>query len=170
MKEVYENCKKNSINNKIEPLKVGKKVISNKILTGIISVTMVVGLVGCQPQNSISDLTLENHNLMYISNAKLDMDEYDILYVGENIDNSVDDYKKLSNLNEKNLIGYYCALNENKEECEKLVQVLGYNGWDDFLTSNGYVDNYGNPDINKWEKSAKEKNFYEDNDIKVKIK
>ena len=62
---------------------------------------------------------------------------------------TVDDYKNMKYLSENDLIGYYNVLGE--EESEKVVQALGYDGWDDYLTKNNYLRD-GKPSFIEWER------------------
>lgn len=55
------------------------------------------------------------------------------------------DYSKIEDLSEKDLFGMLAYL--GKEESEKVVQALGYTGWDNYLSMNGYFDESGNPSI-----------------------
>lgn len=55
------------------------------------------------------------------------------------------DYSKIEDLSEKDLFGMLAYL--GAEESEKVVQALGYTGWNNYLSMNGYFDESGNPSI-----------------------
>lgn len=80
--------------------------------------------------------TLKNNNKEYYNS--------EICY----IKNDVSVYKKIKDLKEEDLIGYYKLLRE--EESGKVVQALGYNNWDSYLIKENCLDEKGKSDINKW--------------------
>lgn len=73
---------------------------------------------------------------------------------GDKIPHTVEEYKKLYHLSEDNLIGYFRMLHEDREETEKLIRVLGYESWDDFLVQKGHLNKNGEPDIKVWQESV----------------
>lgn len=73
--------------------------------------------------------------------------------------NWFNNYDKLENVTEDDIYGFYCYF--GREETEKVVQALGYTGWDNFLSMNGYYDESGNPSIEVWLNYAEAKNVAE---------
>lgn len=55
------------------------------------------------------------------------------------------DYSKIENLSEDDLYGMFKYLGTS--ESEKVVQALGYTGWDNYLSMNGYFNVDGEPSI-----------------------
>lgn len=149
---MLEICKSNSIGkDKVTKLKYTKRKIAAAVLTAAIASFSVVGLTGCSTADIFAPQEISQQLSVYETMAYNEMTYYNIPYyssTGEEINNDVSDYKKIENLSEENLIGYYYALGE--KECEKVVQALGYNDWNDFLIKNHCYDENGNPSIEAW--------------------
>jgi len=80
--------------------------------------------------------------------------EHDIVYYSEEqgiLSVDIEEYRRIDPLLEEHLLGYYGIL--GKEESEKIVQLLGYDGWDDFLTQKQCFDTDGNPSMAAWQRS-----------------
>ena len=73
--------------------------------------------------------------------------------------NWFNNYDKLENVTEDDIYGFYCYF--GKEETEGVIKRLGYTGWDNFLSMNGYYDESGNPSIEVWLNYAEAKNVAE---------
>ena len=163
--EIIEKIKTNSIGNeKKEKLKAGFKKISKKAAATLVVMLMVVSFAACKKVDRIDRVSLDNYIASLARRAEVDLIIYDIDYFDydtkEPISNSVEDFKKIKTLSEDNLIGYYEFL--GYEECEKVVQALGYEGWDDFLTKKNCFDKEGNPSIEEWERQTEEYLYYHD--------
>jgi len=179
--ELLEKSKANSIGaNKKNELVSTIKVISKKSLSVMIIVALGVSLCACNkmsytlPENDISDIPAQEYQIsssdydfIYkdissiksekISNARAQLIIAKINYCDKNgriLANDISTYKNIKRLNEDDLIGYYIIL--KKDESEKLLILLGYKGWDDYLIQHGYVDENGVPQIDMWEYSVYE--------------
>lgn len=84
----------------------------------------------------VSAINSKVSRYLYLNNIEYPYDIY-----------TVEDYKKIEELSEEDLIGYYHKLGE--EESEKVVQALGYDGWDDYLIKHNYLRD-GKPSIPEW--------------------
>ncbi len=162
--ELMEQIKAKSIGkDKKDILKTSIREMSKKAAAGIAALLMVVTLASCK-KDGIDYMALRNYMPTYTQLASstliyyhLDCFDYD---TKEYIKHSVEDYKRIESLNEINLIGYYRLL--GYEECEKVVQALGYEGWDDFLTKKNCFDKEGKPSIEEWERQTEEYIYYHD--------
>ena len=68
-----------------------------------------------------------------------------------NGNSTVEDYKKIKELSEDDLIVLCFSL--GTKECEKIVQAFGYENWDEFLIQNNYTNIKGKPDFTQWQVS-----------------
>ena len=138
---IYEHSKKNSIG-KEKKQKLVKKIkrISTEVLVSLIAITSGVSLTACQDPNYTTKMVS-----LYIYDAQEIFDKY-------GMDTSrkygVEDYIKIPDINDDNLIGFYEML--GREECEKIAQALGYNGIDNYLIKNGYLNSNGEASIKAW--------------------
>ena len=141
IENIYENSKRNSIG-KDKKQKLIKKVkkISTAMLVSLIAITSGVSLTACQDPNYTTKMVS-----LYIFDAQEIFEKYGLDY-GKKY--SVEDYMKIPDINDNNLIGFYEM--RGREECEKIAQALGYDGIDDYLVKNGYVNSNGEPSIKKW--------------------
>lgn len=166
--KIYNDAIAKSINQKKEKLILNKKHISKQSLIIMLTLTSTISLVSCNP--NINQLAVNNYNSIYISEAQQELEKYNIKYYDEStgmlINHSIEEYAQIKTLNENTLIGYYELL--GYDECEKIVQALGYNNWNDYLLQKNFIDKNGNPDIKKWENETKIENFYNQSDTKRK--
>lgn len=156
--DLYGKCKKLSIIDSVNILKFNKKTISKKSLIAILTIVTSISFCACNK----NDIGMNNYSLNNVTEAQQVLEDNNIDYynyeTGEYVSNSVDDYKKIKDLSDENLIGYYELLGKN--ESEKVVKALGYASWDDYLIKNNYVDDYGNPDLYGWRETILESNYY----------
>lgn len=179
--EILKQTKENSIGiDKKNEFIRSVKVISKKILTMLIVVSITVTLAACGNVKTI-DIYPESNNgeVVQVEDVGYSND-LDLMKVAELrgeiltkvrvkflnagikyrdsdgtvIVNDVETYKKLYNIIEEELIGYYCLLGQ--EESSKILQILGYEGWDDYLVQNGFINENNEPDIKMWENSVYE--------------
>lgn len=176
--KILENSKKNSVGlNKKEKLVKSTKKISVALLFSLVSFTSVISLCSCGNTNYSERqeevvVAYEKDEIKYRMGSEYSIDKlmnvheylkkYNIPYEldgsGYDGENNVEDYKRIVELCEEDLIGYYDILGE--KESEKVVQALGYEGWDDYLEKNGYIDNFGEPNIDYWQYKVYE-SFYD---------
>lgn len=152
--EYYEAIKARSLQQ--HKVSAGRKITAAKtsIIT-IISLVATLSLCACQNDQ----LALNNNTIVATDSAYETLCEYGIEIYDSNtntyVSNSVDDYRKIKDLNESDLLGYYELL--GMDESEKVVQALGYASWDDFLLKNNYVKASGEPDFGTWKRTEQEK-------------
>ena len=141
IKNIYENSIKNSIGED-KKQKLVKKIrkISTAVLGSLIVITSGVSLTACQDPNYTNQMVS-----LYIFDAQEIFEKYGLDY-GQKY--SVEDYMKIPDINDENLIGFYEM--RGREECEKIAQALGYEGINDYLVKNGYVKSNGEPSIKAW--------------------
>ena len=168
LKKIIEKAKSMSICNERKEYKKNFKEISKRGASLLLALTMSLAITACgKEKNVINNNEVESSyeeitdydsktissyvsNKIYRADAQLKLanirycDEY-----GRILANDVDTYKNIQDLNEDDLIGYYKVLGE--EESNKILNLLGYNGWDDYLVNHGFVDKNGQPDIKMWE-------------------
>lgn len=181
LEEILKKTKENSIGiDKKSEFVRSAKVISKKILTMLIVVSITVTLAACGNVKTndsypdynngeviqVEDIEYANDlDLMKVAelrgeiltkvrvkllNAGIKYRDSD----GKVIVNDLETYKKIYNIIEEELIGYYGLLGQ--EESGKILQILGYEGWDDYLIQNGFVNENNEPDIKMWENSVYE--------------
>jgi len=157
-KKDLETIKKNSIGNdkKIEYKKVSKK-ISKRMLSILLVIIVSLSVTACTkldrevyyPYSEAMDIDYSLVN-EYITDNSYEL----LMYLKENnIDlngsSTVEDYKKIKDLSEEDLIILCFSL--GTKECEKIVQSFGYKNWDDYLKQNDYINNEGEPDFKQWQ-------------------
>lgn len=182
--EILKRAKENSIgNDKKSEFVRSVKVISKKVLTLLIVVSITVTLAACDLGNVKSTDTYPEYNngeVIEMQQIESDGNELDFRKISEIrgdivssvvvklinadikyrtdggtiINNDIETYKKIYNIKEDELIGYYMLL--GREESDKIVQILGYEGWDDYLIQSGFVNEDNEPDIKMWENSIYE--------------
>lgn len=141
IKGVYEKSISNSVgSNKKQKLIKKVKRIATTSLVALIAVTSGVSLTACQDPHYTNKIVS-----LYIYDAQEIFDKYGL---DNNKKYSVEDYSKIPDINDDNLIAFYEM--RGREECEKIAQALGYNGIDDYLVKNGYVNSEGGPSIKAW--------------------
>ncbi|MBR6690863.1 MAG: hypothetical protein IKL65_05980 [Bacilli bacterium] len=171
-KELLEKIKKNSIGeNKRDKYITTTKKISKALISTLFAVVFSVSMIACSNVNKNFDYeSVESSFQEYNQNKEIDMslvDQYLIAYrsrvyeyiVSSGIDNesiregttTIEDYKAVLDLSEDDLVFYYNLL--GKQECEKVVQALGYKNWNDFLTRNNHLNELGNPEFKEWTNS-----------------
>ena len=154
IQELYSKIKEKSLIMQKNRLKPYKKTITKQSLITILALASTISLCACQTDQ----LTLNNNTSIVKDQAYETWYEYGIKVYDskaeEYVSNSVEDYKRIENLSEDDLLGYYALLGMN--ESEKVVQALGYEGWDDFLIKNNYVNEQGKPDFSKWKRTMQE--------------
>lgn len=89
-------------------------------------------------QSDVKDVTMEE---MFDVTEKLVEADLHVSPINHEWNNN---YNSL-NVSEDDLYGFLMYL--GKEESEKVVRDLGYEGWDNYLAMNGYFDKNGNPSI-----------------------
>ena len=141
IENIYENSKKNSIG-KDKKQKLVKKIkkISTAALVSFIAITSGVSLTACQDPNYTTQMVS-----LYIYDAQEIFEKYGLDYSQKY---SVEDYMKIPDINDENLIGFYEM--RGREECEKIAQSIGYEGIDDYLVKNGYEKDNGEPSVRVW--------------------
>ena len=181
LEEILKKTKENSIGiDKKSEFVRSAKVISKKVLTMLIVVSITVTLAACGNVNTIGSYPeLNSPEIVQIEDIEYgnDLDMMKVAELrgeiltrirvkllnagikyrdsdGKVIVNDVETYKKIYNIIEEELIGYYSLLGQ--EESGKILQILGYEGWDDYLIQNGFVDENNEPDIKLWENSVYE--------------
>lgn len=182
--ELLENAKKNSIGqDKKSDLVMGVKDISKKAMTAMLITALSLSLCACNNKKQTievpnvdtnivvqidrDDISATDYDFDYktisgiksdkIAKARAQLKIANIIYCdeyGRILSNDVEVYKSLKDLDESDLIGYYSILKKN--ESEKIIIALGYEGWDDYLIQYGYVDEDGKPQIEMWEYSVYE--------------
>lgn len=153
--QILQNAKKNSIGvDKKERLIMKTKEISKKVLAAILVVVMAVSLSACGPSRDYVDGYAQLELDVYSVSQELENYGIEYTYNEDKEKNTIETYEQIESLSEEQLLAYYTLLGEN--ECEKVVMALGYEGWDDYLTKNNYVDEKGNPDIYEWSYEAQE--------------
>ena len=179
--EILKQTKENSIGiDKKNEFIRSVKVISKKILTMLIVVSITVTLAACGNVNTIGNYPEPNSpEIVQVEDIEYgnDLDMMKVAELrgeiltrirvkllnagikyrdsdGKVIVNDVETYKKIYNIIEEELIGYYSLLGQ--EESGKILQILGYEGWDDYLIQNGFVDENNEPDIKMCENSVYE--------------
>lgn len=169
--ELLEKSKKNSIGIDKKSYKEGLKNISKKTLLISLSLLMSLSFVACSElkkdvveyESVTNTIVQEDYsNLFNKTQDELDyiegleripvevmrVDELlkeNVIYEDSEIDNK---YKQIKNLTEDDLLGLYRLL--GKAECEKVVQALGYQNWDDYFIKNNCVDEKGEPQLSIW--------------------
>lgn len=184
IEEILERTKENSIgSDKKNEFVKSVKVISKKVLTLLIVVSITVTMAACNLESvKTTDTYSEYHNGEVIDAQQIESDgnELDFRKIsevrgdiissvvvkllnagikyrtddGKVLNNDIETYKKIYNITEDELIGYYMLL--GREESDKILQILGYEGWDDYLTQSGFVNVENEPDIKMWENSIYE--------------
>lgn len=141
MEKIYEISKNNSIGqDKKQKLIRRVKKISTTTLVALIAITSGVSLTACQDPNYTTKMVS-----LYIYDAQEIFDKYGLDYSKKY---SVEEYMKIPDINDNNLIGFYEM--QGREECEKIAQSIGYEGIDDYLVKNGYVNSNGEPSVRAW--------------------
>ena len=74
--------------------------------------------------------------------------EFTVKRIKRHYNYTAEDYRKMEGLDESYLSGFYKLCDE--ESFAVILKALEYKDLDDFLVKNGYVDESGNPDHQKW--------------------
>lgn len=163
--DILENAKNNSIGTeKKNKFIKGTKKISKKALTLLVALVMATSLTACSSYQIIqnedgntgivySQEYIDYHEGVSSSTGITDrvkeiLENYGIS-PSKLADNDISIYEQIFEISESDLIGYYRLLGES--ECEKILKVLGYQGWEDYLSVKGYFDENGEPSIAIWE-------------------
>lgn len=173
LKNILERAKTNSICDEKKEYKKGIKEITKKTLTMLLVTSFSLSLTACgipkvtivdkTPNTSIEEVITskkENYNYKTISpyisgkiyTVKAQLQLANIKYCdeyGKILSNDVETYRSIKNLNEDDLIGYYLVLGE--KESNKIINVLGYENWNNYLTEKGFINENGEIDIKMWE-------------------
>lgn len=171
LKKILEKAKSLSICNERKEYKKNFKEISKRGASLLMALTMSLSLTACSKDKNISKnnesessyeeitdydsktISAYVSSKIYRADAQLKLanirycDEY-----GRILTNDLDTYKNIQDLNEDDLIGYYKVLGQ--EESNKILNLLGYSGWNDYLIKHGFVDKNGQPDIKIWEENV----------------
>ena len=162
--EILKNAKNNSIgSDKKHRLIRGTKKVAPKALLILVATVMAVNICACSSLES----NMNFEGTPYDIEEQIDYKEgysiaVDKMYIAKRIlkengvdiakSNEVSTYAKISELREDDLIGYYKLLGE--KETEKILQALGYEGWNDFLTKQECFDKDGKPSRYVWERKT----------------
>ena len=160
-RKIYENFKKNSINEnevqKVKEIKI-KKVLVRSAIPLILTFTIF----------SICAL-YSNKEYNYSNNYVEEQFDYDYLTVYDNLFKYLDDTKskmylahilpsqshsieeyKLLNLTDQDIFAIYMSTTNDKDETEKAIKALGYSGWDEYLIKQDCLNKNNDPDLNLW--------------------
>ena len=138
---LYENSKKNIIG-KDKKQKLVKKIksVATTTLVALIAITSGVSLTACTDPNTVNRIVS-----VYVFDAQEIYEKYNMSPTERH---SVEEYSKIPDINDENLIGFYEM--RDRIECDKIAQALGYDNLDDYLVKNGYVNSEGGPSIKAW--------------------
>ncbi|MBQ9072546.1 MAG: hypothetical protein IJY25_05265 [Bacilli bacterium] len=170
MEKKLEQMKKNSIGSeKRDKLVSNTKRITKVTLGMVLMLVMSLSMCSCKGRfhnisiNSDGKIEIEatqeyiDYNEGYelihlkIKDVKNILKSYNIEYYNDEIGpvtNDISVYQQIKEIKEEDLFGYYKLL--GKEESEKIIKILGYKDWDDYLISHSYLDENGNPSIGIW--------------------
>ena len=145
--ELLMKVKNNSIGtDKKTKLITKTKSISKKTL--VVLMLSLVTLSTCACNNTNYNFS-RNHEIDSYRQSQFSILKYNLENNGMEFfqaNNSIEEYKLIQDLlNEDNIIFYYDAL--GSEECNKILQVLGYNDLNDFLIKKGYINEKGEPSL-----------------------
>lgn len=188
-KKILTNMEKNSIGNEKKTKLSGIKR-KTALVTSIVSLTLVFSTIcGCIKDNNYNNNNMNNYNVIETTrNYDYDYNEIvvndlmkeissDVRFkmvlsdvdMSENYENNtVEDYKKVMDLEKEDLIGFYYLTSMSDIETEKVIQALGYEDWNDFLIKNNYVDQENKPNKAVWRNDEKQRiyNVYTNSYIK----
>ncbi|MBR6690249.1 MAG: hypothetical protein IKL65_02845 [Bacilli bacterium] len=161
-KNDLEVIKKNSIgNNKKSEYSKQTKNISKKTLSILLAVILSLSITACTEIDTTKEIFYPYSEITDIDysevNEYINDNTYELLMIlkENNIDlngnSTVEDYKKIKELSEDDLIVLCFSL--GTKECEKIVQAFGYENWDEFLIQNNYTNIKGKPDFTQWQVS-----------------
>lgn len=144
--KIVENAKKNSIGpNKRQKLVLKVKQVATTVAIVAVALTTAICTTGCA--RNYDRQMAQFYNSVYVEEAEAIMHEHGLNTQGTY---DYDVYLEMDEISEENISGFYQLLGSG--ESEKAVRALGYEGWDDYLTQHGYIEN-GKPSFSKWEES-----------------
>ena len=178
VKEIYDNLKKNSICN--DRIKMNLKKIVIPSILSLSTIFVSLSLYIDHQKNNYMDNNItqyesgRTYNYTYIQSVVDNLISYEISNVrmklvtnnidtgnGINLNNSVEDYKTIHDLNKKDLYGFYELVQRNEIETEKVIKALGYNDWKDFLIKENCIDRDGKASIAVWRNDEKQRIYDE---------
>ena len=146
-----ETEKKSAGPSEKQPVVVKIKDVGKKALIMAVVTTTALSTVGCAKFNEefgYSKQQAYDYNRVYQFEAKDIMEKYNL---DPSVSHTITEYALLvPELSEENISGFYQLL--GKAESEKLVQLLGYADWTDYLIKHNYVSENGNPSFNQWKR------------------
>lgn len=150
--ELLKNTESKSVGiNEKKPVVVKIREAGKKALIVAVVTTTALCATGCAKFNEkygYSKQLANDYNREFKYEAKDIMEKYNL---DPTASHTVIEYAVLvPELSEENISGFYQLLGQ--EESEKLVQLLGYSDWNDYLIKHNYVDNNGNPSFDKWKR------------------
>ena len=150
--EILNNTEKRSVDpGEKKPVVIRVKEVGEKVLIMAAVTTTALSTVGCAKYNEefgYSQQQAYDYNREYQMEAKDIMEKYRL---DPSVSHTIIEYGILvPELSEENISGFYQLLGE--EESEKLVQLLGYADWTDYLIKHNYVSENGNPSFNQWKR------------------
>ena len=148
--EVLKNAEKNSVGpSGKKPVVARIREAGKKVLILAVVTTTALSTVGCAKFNEeygYSRQLASDYNRVYEYEAKDIMQKYNL---DPSVPHTIIEYGVLvPELSEDNISGFYQLLGQ--EESEKLVQLLGYADWADYLTKHNYVGTDGRPSFDQW--------------------
>ena len=170
--KIYSKLRENSIgNDKKCSMKSNKTVtVTVSALLSLFIAFSVVCKVNQSKKNIVEknmynqNINFEKRDYIYTFNQRIvDNILYDkvrdlrikIVLNGDNVDlsgelnNPISVYQNIGFL-ENDLISFYYLTNFDEVDTEKIVRVLGYESWDDYLVQNNYVDKNGKSNLAVW--------------------
>lgn len=157
--DIYKDSMKNSIG-KDKKGKISKKIkkIAVASFAVLISIASGVSLCSCTDPSAVNYI-----NVTYSHDAASIYEKYNMDKYGSY---TVEDYSKMPDINDDNLIGFYEF--KGKEECNKIAQALGYDDLNDYLVKHDYVTADGRPSVSAWREYYADKISGKNYDNKVK--
>ena len=148
--EVLKNAEKNSVGpSEKKPVVLKLRDAGKKVLILAVVTTTALSTVGCAKFNEeygYSKQLARNYNRDYEYEARDIMKKYNL---DPSVSHTITEYGVLvPELSEENISGFYQLL--GREESEKLVQLLGYADWSDYLTKHNYIGTDGRPSFDQW--------------------
>ncbi len=144
-----ETVKKSVGPSEKQPVVVKIKDVGKKALIMAVVTTTALSTVGCAKYNEefgYSKQQAYDYNRVYQFEAKDIMEKYNL---DPSVSHTITEYALLvPELSEENISGFYQLL--GKAESEKLVQLLGYSDWNDYLVKHNYIGSDGKPSFDQW--------------------
>lgn len=173
LNNIYENTKKNSIGNeKKSQANRTRRSIPLKITVGVLVATLALsGLTGCtlkkdytnntqteQTQtieyqneyNGYKDTEIGIYERLRFNDLmeKYNFTDYEMKDNKKNYNYTSEDFKTITELDETYLYAAYTIT--TKETFNNILNALGYTNFEEFLVSNGYVNESNEPDLMVW--------------------